>query len=116
MSASASFIEELLRRVPDLSPIYEEHLADNDGLLPHVFMGDVTRFAIASADERPRQSSVSTLFGYLEEGLRSGSGEVKELIRASFVENLIGETAALMVLKPLMGQELKTEVERICGQ
>jgi len=57
---------------------------------------------------------VSTLLEYLEDGLRTGSDEVKELIVVSFVENLIGETTALMVLKLVMGSSLKAEVERIC--
>ena len=114
MSANASFIEELLRRVPELKAVYDEHLLDNDTLLPHVFMGDVSRFAIAEAEKPLGRASVSTVLEHLEEGLKSGSDEVKELIVVSFVENLIGETSSLKVLKPLMGSTLKAEVERIC--
>ncbi len=114
MSANPSFIEELLRRVPDLRPIYDEHLRDNDTLLPHVFMGDVARFAIAEADNPRSRPAVAAVLEYLEDGLRTGADEVNELIVVSFVENLIGETTALKALTPLMGQHLKTEVERIC--
>ena len=114
MSTNASFIEELLRRVPQLKAIYDEHLRDNETLLPHVFMGDVTRFAIAEAENPQSRTSVNTLLDHLEDGLKTGSDEVKELIVVSFVENLIGETSALKVLKLAMGSSLKTEVERIC--
>jgi hypothetical protein len=114
MSTNASFIEELLRRVPQLKAIYDEHLTDNEMLLPHVFMGDVTRFIIAEAETPRSQGALRTLLEHLENGLRTGSDEVKELIVVSVVENLIGETKALMILKPLMGSSLKAEVERIC--
>lgn len=115
MITNAPFIEELLRRVPDLKPIYDEHLTDNDTLLPHVFMGDVVRFAIAEVENPRSRASISTLLEYMEDGLRIGREEVKELIIGSFVENLIGEVKALKVLKPLMGPTLKTQVGRICG-
>jgi hypothetical protein len=54
-----SFIKELLRTVPELQPAYAEHLNDNDTLLPHVFMGDVTRFVIAEAS-KPSESKALT--------------------------------------------------------
>jgi hypothetical protein len=41
-----TFVGRLLQVLPELKSTYEQHLADNDLLLPHVFMGDVTRFVI----------------------------------------------------------------------
>jgi hypothetical protein len=114
MNSNASFIEELLRRVPDLKPIYEEHLLDNETLLPHVFMGGVTRFTVTEAGNPLMRSSVTGLLDHLENELRIGGDSVKELICVSFVENLLGESTALQVLTPLMGPMLKTEVERTC--
>ena len=49
MTNPVSFVEELLRVVPELQPAYDAHLNDNTTLLPHVFMGDLTRFVIADA-------------------------------------------------------------------
>ena len=77
-------------------------------------MGGVTRFAITEAGNPQMRSSVTDLLEHLENGLRIGSDSVKELICVSFVENLVGESTALQVLKPLMGPMLKTEVERMC--
>jgi len=114
METNATFVVDLRRRVPDLEPIYREHLADNDELLPHVFMGDVTRFTIAQAKAPLNDSIVVSLLECLEEGLREGGEEVKELIVVSFVENLIGETTTLASLGPLIGGNLKEEVERVC--
>jgi len=115
MDTTASFIEELLRRVPDLKPIYDEHLFDNDALLPHVFMGDVTRFSVAGAGNPRMEASITNLLEHLEDGLRIGNDAVKELICVSFVENLIGESTALKALKLSMGPMLKTEVEKTCA-
>ena len=112
LKTSVSFIEELIRLVPELKPIFDEHVTDNDFLLPHVFMGDVTRFAIAEAG-KSRSCAIETLLQHLENGLESGSNYVKELISLSFAENLLGETTALKVLKPLMGPNLKTEMETL---
>lgn len=116
MKNNVSFIEYLLRLVPELKSNYDEHLADNDTLLPHVFMGDVTRFAITEADKPRSQIVLVRLLDCLEEGLKGGGDEVEELIVVSFVENLVGETSALKRLRLLMRPNLKREVEAVCGQ
>ena len=41
-----SLISTLVLEIPELRPMLDGHLRDNDGeLLPHVFFGDVTRWA-----------------------------------------------------------------------
>jgi len=115
MTDSAIFVNELVRAVPVLTAALDEHLSDHRTLLPHVFMGDVTRFAINAASNPELRSSVQRLLDHLDEGLRSGSDEVRELIGASFVENLIGETTALCALRPLMKPALKAEAAATCG-
>lgn len=116
ISTPEAFIKDLLRSVPDLTIAYEEHATDNDALLPHVFLGDVTRWAIAATKNRNSLSSLTQLLDHMETGLTSGSEAVKELIAVSFLENLCGEKAALRSLKPLMGPSLKKEVENVCGE
>lgn len=106
---TASFVETLLRLVPELRTVYDAHIKDNDTLLPHVFMGDVTRFAISQANKATSREALDRLMGHMEEGLKNGSEEVKELIVVSFVENLI-ETGTLKALHLFMGPNLKKEV------
>lgn len=115
MSNGEPFIERLLLAIPELKPVYAEHLADNDVLLPHVFMGDVTRFIVAELDQTRDADVVSRLLHYLESELNAGNADAIELIRASFVENLMGEEAAINKLRPLMGSALLREVESICN-
>lgn len=109
------FVERLLRVAPELKGTYDEHLADNDMLLPHVFMGDVTRFIVTAASSASGYPVVQRVLNYFESELRAEEAESIELIRASFVENLIGETIAVNKLKPMMGPCLRREVEAICG-
>lgn len=110
-----TFIEQLLSIVPELKLVYEEHLADNDTLLPHVFMGDVTRFVMTASRNTPGCAALRRLLMHVENGLSAGDDEVRELILASFVENLIGEHDALHILRPLMGSHLGKKVEALCG-
>ena len=112
---SEIFVDNMLQQLPSLKTVYDEHIDKNDSLLPHVFMGDLTRFVISESENVESRTTLTTLMRYLDDGLRTGSDEVKELIVVSFVENLLGEVAALRSLKPLMGPRLRSEVEQICG-
>ena len=115
MDADVLFVEELLRRIPELWPAYDEHLSNNDALLPHVFMGDVCRFATVNVDNPQARVALEALLSVMEDGLTTGGESVKGLIGGSFVENLIGEWAALRGMMPLMGPRLKAEAERMCS-
>ena len=115
MNTNASFINDLLRRLPQLKPLYDEHLADNDMLLPHVFMGAVTRFVIVEVEKSASREFLEELMDYFEAGLEHGAEQIKELIVVSFLENLADDTVALERLKPLFGPRLRKEVENIFG-
>lgn len=116
MSSPTEFVEEVLASVPELKEIYNEHITDHDVLLPHVFFGDVTRFAIAEAEKEETSSALVRLLSVLELGLVKENEQIAELIAVSFVENLCGEDAAMRSLKRLMGPKLTKELETICGQ
>ena len=111
-----AFLHDLLRAAPDLKPILDEHLAANDTLLPHVMMADLARFAVAGVADIRKRTNVLRLLNHLEQGLSIGDEEIRDLILASFVENLVGEATALRLLKPLMGPNLRREVGSICRQ
>lgn len=115
MKDTADFVFGLLERVPELRATYDEHLGDNDELLPHVFFGDVTRFAVAASADPIGCEAIKRLLVFVSNGLTDGSENVQELVVVSFVENLIGEHEALARLKPLMPEPLRQEVIKICG-
>jgi hypothetical protein len=89
-------------------------LADNNELLPHVFLGDVARFVIAEAIRSPASFAIMKVLNVMEFGLASEK-EVRELVAVSFVENLCGEDDALSVLVLMMGPALRKEFKMICG-
>ena len=115
MDDSQAFVETLVARVPALRPVLDEHVRDHDCVLPHVFMGDVTRFVVEQATADGDLSSVNSILDILENGLGIASEPITDVILASFVENLAGEGRALRVLLPLMGEELRKQTLLISG-
>src|SRR5258706_2278119 len=103
MNGMERFVEGLLIAVPEILEIYKAHIDDNGTLLPHVFMGDVTRFTLLNARSASSQMALQKLFLVVEEGLRSNETDVSNLIAVSFVENLCGEDEAVVSLIPMMG-------------
>ena len=95
MDGTESFILSLVVKYDFLKSIYKEHIKDYDELLPHVFMGDLTR-KVMYLDSLIRSNKDSSavvlvlkdLMSDLENGLNTGSDEIKELINVSFIENL----------------------------
>jgi hypothetical protein len=83
-----SFCRRLVASIPGLSPILAEHRSDNFGeILPHPFMGDVSRWYLA----RIRQGDLvgaGELATYLDTEYVSGSPYVQDLLAVSFIENL----------------------------
>jgi hypothetical protein len=45
-----AFVGALVHRFPALLSLLQRHLVNYDGLLPHVFMGDVTRWIVKELD------------------------------------------------------------------
>jgi hypothetical protein len=81
-----TFLHDLLESTPEVGPIYDEHVRDHGTCLPHVFFGDVTRFAIAEAMRGFRQDVLVRLFNHLEQGLSSDNEEVRELINVHLLK------------------------------
>ena len=105
------FIEDLLEKVPALVPIYDEHLRDYDTLIPHVFLGDVTRFVVALVNESPLSNELKAVLDVLEVAMSKEDEEISELISVSFLENLIGEVR-LEDIKIMLGKNLLCELSK----
>jgi hypothetical protein len=79
-------VEWLVGRHRALAPVLEQHLADNDELLPHVLFGDVTRYALALARVGDKES-LHRLLSDLDSALDEADDQVANLVWVSFVEN-----------------------------
>ena len=79
------FCEELVQNFNNLGPILIEHVSDNDEILPHVFLGDVTRYVLADGIQRRE------LVRFLDDRFTKGEKDIRDLIAVSFIENLESE-------------------------
>jgi len=104
-------INLLLTRVPELKPVYDEHMHDYEELLPHVFLGDVTRYVVTQArcGEISPGRPLDRILDVLNQCLAGGDEQVKELVAVSFVENLLEHEEVLTILKELIGPHLQKE-------
>jgi hypothetical protein len=84
-----AFVEWLVARQPELAPLLDEHLRTYGELLPHVFFGDVTRYASELACG-PDTGRLDSLLSDLDRALTSARDETDNLIWVSFVENAQG--------------------------
>ena len=80
-------IEHLLEQLPEFRAEVEDHIQFNEGLLPHVLFGDLTRFVLR-AREQGRDDVVRRALEFLDEALRHGDEQVDNLVSVSFVENV----------------------------
>lgn len=87
-----SFEEKLVKDVPEFLEILKEHKKENGRILPHVLLGDFTRFVIENyrkSKTDPRSGEVvKKSLDFIEELLQSADPRLKELVQASFLENL----------------------------
>jgi len=81
-SATVSYCEDLAKQCPDVRELLDDHINDNDELLPHVFFGDVTRWILA---DRPGRIQVVK---FLDQHISGGNSDIENLIAVSFIENL----------------------------
>ena len=105
-----------------LVPIYREHLALHDALLPDVFMAQVTGW-MSGTMHTPGQQTIEggaageaarTIVAVFETHLTSGDAEVRELITLSFLDS-IDASPANEVLRLHFGPSLRAEAARRDG-
>lgn len=112
--ASKVLVKRLVEAVPRLRGVYEEHLADNDELLPHVFFAEMTRFLVGqvAGGTAVGRRDVERVIKILEEAFGAGDVEVDSLIALSFVEALEPRERGYQEIRLMMGPKLKTELKR----
>ncbi len=89
MTPAQAFVEQLAHVDVRITKLLLEHKRDHDESLPHLFMGDVARFAGELARHRgPDDDALDELLAAIERALTSGLADVEELVVVSFLENL----------------------------
>ena len=91
-----AFVDDLVRRFPNLGPLLDEHIRDFDVVLPHLFMADLERYVgdlfrrsqTDIEDAAALRAEVKQIMDALEAGYAKGPDEIEELISVSFLEHL----------------------------
>ena len=122
MSTLAHLLVDLLSTAPPLVPIYREHLALHDALVPEVFMAQITAW-LSGTTSTPGAGKIEggaggeaakTVVGVFENHLASGDADVRELIAWSFLDS-INASPANEVLRLHFGPSLRAEAARRDG-
>lgn len=109
MTTSPDLVTELLATFPELRPLVDEHLADQEGeLLPYLLMGDVAQWLHDHSRTEPRR--VQEIFGWLEAQFTHGDFDTRNLIDVGIVEMLPALPEGATVLD-LLGPELRARAE-----
>jgi hypothetical protein len=98
---------------PELLPVLQEHLDDYDGLLPHVMMGDITRWVIRKFNADRSDPTLRQVLKFIEDACSQAEFEDRGIIIVSFLENLprVGEKDA--EIRSLLGPSLLSELQKI---
>lgn len=110
-AAEVAFVGALVHRVPVLRPLLQEHLNDYDALLPHVLMGDVTRWVINEFETDGQSEVLRAVLEFIESSFRDGRDHERELVAVSFLENLPRRDEEGSQLRRLLGPYLTKQLE-----
>lgn len=102
VEAMTQFVEAL----PFTRAVYEEHLRDNDEVLPHVLMADLRRLFVEMV-EASREDEVKQFLETVETLASSPADSIRNVVDVSFIEDLVlgdqRETRALEQVRGLLG-------------
>jgi hypothetical protein len=109
MTAEDDFTQRLVEEAPELKPLLDEHLADQEGeLLPYLLMGDVAQWLHAHSGSDAGR--VSELLAWLDLQFTNGDFDIRNLIDVGIVEMLPALPEGATVLD-LLGPELRARAE-----
>jgi hypothetical protein len=105
-------VADLVEEAPPLLPLLQEHLDTYDSLLPHIFMADVTRWAVREHTSNPSDQSLALLLQRLETAFEAGDPHEHELIGASFLENLPSRTDPGADIRERLGPAMRRHLDQ----
>jgi hypothetical protein len=117
-TADEQLVAELVERFPGLRDQFDEHVRDNEEVLPHVFFGDVTRYVLdlyrrSREGDSAARAELQALLAFLDERFAAGGPDEQNLLAVSFVENLPKPHEDDDGIRDLLGPHLSAELARI---
>jgi hypothetical protein len=84
-----NFPERLRDQVAGFSAVYDQHVSDNDQVLPHVLLGDLVRFVEERVRaEGPESPPLRMVLDLMEAALGARDAKLRNLVMVSFLENV----------------------------
>ena len=113
--AYKNIFDVIANRIPGFSPAIREHVDFYDELLPHVLMGDFTRYLSAlccgpAASQLQQSTQCREALNILETALNSPDPKLRELVAVSFVENLDPADESYPCVRSQLGPSLRTQL------
>ncbi|MFJ7775884.1 hypothetical protein [Streptomyces yangpuensis] len=87
MERDVQLVRDLVAVAPGFEDLFDAHVFNEDGVLPHVFFWDVVQETVASF-LRGSGTDWRVTLGFLEEQLRLDVPEVGRVVTTSFLFNL----------------------------
>lgn len=115
MKKPEDIVADLASSNKELAVLLDEHIDSNDGLLPYVYFGDITRYLESLAGNNDDESllELERILDYLEGSFSTSSEVVKNLLSVSFLENLDFDEGTYLVIKSKLGKNLSSELQGI---
>jgi hypothetical protein len=112
MITNQTFFGEMLTVIPEFASIYAANLAASDGeVAPHPLLKEFTKFFL-DAFRADRKKLVERCVRFLEQAMASDDSRVPELIRISFLENLL-LADDLNGVRKVLGSRLQDQLAKL---
>lgn len=109
MTVEARFTHELMAAAPELAPMLNEHLDQEEGeLLAYLFMGEVARWLHETSAIAPGR--VGEVLAWLEARFTDGSFDERNLIDVGIIEMLPAHPEGSRILE-MLPPELRSRAE-----
>ncbi len=115
MNQYLSVAQEMFQQICEIHPAfkthYSEHLRDYDELLPHLFMGDISRLVEQFILLDDRHDDVRRCCDILEQFFKDSDADIRNLISVSFLEMLAYEEEVLPCLRSFLSPEMAKDLQ-----
>lgn len=118
MAEMESFFSGLIDSNYELQKLYKEHILDNDALLPHVLMGDVTLYImelaiLSTTVKNGTGAELQRILDYFERAFHNSDTQIDNLLAVSFLQNLEQPDPSYSIIKNRLGRQLKQSLSEI---
>lgn len=112
------FLSGLIDSNQELRMLNDEHILDNDELLPHALMGDVTEYVmklaiLSTTVENGNEVELQRILDYLESAFHNSDAYIDNLIAVSFLQSLEQPDPSYPIIKNRLGKKLKKNLRAI---